>query len=126
MKISGEAGFDMILKLENNIQANIQVSSFTRGEISHELFFIFEDDFLILKNNNSITSNFRIVCNSKNNDYLYLINNFNHNLNHSDRVFEIDKIISRFVESCLNKEQMEPSFYAGYRVQELIDKIRYS
>lgn len=126
MNVSGEAGFDMILKLENNIQANIQVSSFTKGLISHEISFIFEDNFLLLSNTNSITSNFRIECNSINNDYFNLINKFKPNLNHRDRVDEIDKLLARFVESCLNKVQMEPSFYTGYRVQELIHKIRYT
>ncbi len=122
---SGDVGVDLLLKFKNSISGYAHLRCDVSGLNRHQLIFHLEKATIILENENSITENFiiKIYTNTKI-DQLDLPKDKSGIQDEDERVKVVKRLAARFVNSCIQKGLMIPSFKEGVRVQELIEKIR--
>lgn len=119
----GEVGIDLFLKFKNGTNGDAHLSSISRDLIRHQLLFKCERGEIILENRNKVVDNFTLTIHEG--DKEDVLESHERTLDNEDkRVKIVRKLASRFVEACIQKEQVTPSFREGLRVQELIKKIR--
>lgn len=124
-KNGAEVGIDMLLKFKNGITGNAQVFCNTRGIIKHQLIFQCEKGLIILKSKNSIVDNFKIkIYSLKGKKKITIKKNKTLNKKEDERVKIVRILAKRFINACMSKTQMSPSFKNGLRVQELIEMAR--
>lgn len=122
----GEVGLELILKFKNNITGQAHFSCNNRDLYKHQLIFRCENGSIILENEKSITSNFIIKIYMKNNIKRMPVPKETIINNEDERVRLVKKIAARFIDACIHRKQITPSFKEGIRVQELIEMIRTS
>lgn len=120
----GEVGIDLLMKFKNNVSGYAHLRCDARGFKRHQLIFQFETATVILENKNSLTENFRIIILKEDDSKKIISYGKLRDVKEDERIKEVSKIGKRFVEACINKRQMTPSFKDGLRVQALIKKIR--
>lgn len=122
----GEVGVDILVKFANNINAYAHLYSNSKGLHRHQLIFHCSEGTIVLENKNSILQNFKIkMLTEKKVQNVSLVHKLSAR-SEDQRVKVVKKIASRFIQSCLTKQQMIPSITEGVRVQKLIEKIRSS
>ncbi|MDO8552908.1 MAG: Gfo/Idh/MocA family oxidoreductase [bacterium] len=122
----GEVGLDMLVKFQNGATGDVHVSCNTPGIIRHRLMFVCERGIITLENKNAIVDNFAVKIQNEKGEKTVKIKKDNGRKQEDERVKIVRKLAKKFVVACTRKEQMEPSFADGLRVQELIQKIRNS
>lgn len=122
---SGDVGVDLLLKFKNDINGYAHLRCDSSGLNRHQLIFHLEKGTIFLENENSITENFiiRIYTDTKI-DQLYLPKDKSRIRDEDERVRVVKKLATRFINSCIQRRPMIPSFKDGVRVQGLIEKIR--
>lgn len=120
----GETGVDLLLKFKQGVTGSAHLSCNTPGLNKHKIVFICERGTIILANENRITSNFTIEIRTENKTEQLSIPKDKITDNEDERVTEIKKLATRFINSIIHKETIIPSFKEGVRVQELIEEIR--
>lgn len=119
----GDVGVDLELEFENEISGTAHLSCNARDLNEHQLKFICEKGRIILRNENSFTSNFSIKISKGGKEKIILSEEKNTN-DEDERVRVVKKIAKRFIEAINRKKKFVPSFKEGVRVQDLIEKIR--
>jgi len=120
-----ETGVDMLLKFANGVNGIAHISCNSRGLNRHQLLFTCEKGVIILENKNNIVDNFRITIVREDGTKQFTMNKKTGRKKDVDeRVEVVKKLASRFVDSCISKKDMKPSFADGVRVQQLIERIR--
>lgn len=121
----GDVGVDLLLKFKNNINGYAHLRCDALGLNRHQLMFQCEKGSIVLENENSITENFIItIYTDAKIDKLYLPKDRFKTEDEDERVRVVKKLATRFVNSCIKRRSMIPSFKDGVRVQGLIEKIR--
>lgn len=124
-KKGGEVGVDALLKFKNGVTGNARIYSNDKGLNRHQIIFICEKATIVLENENRVTENFTInIFNGKIPKQIFVKKNTVVGKNEDERVKIVKKIATRFVNGCINKNSVKPSFKEGLRVQKLIEKIR--
>jgi len=122
----GEVGVDMLLKFKNGVTGYAHVQSNCRNFTRHQLIFQCERGTIVLENKNSVVDDFTVILYNQNGVKRLKVRKDKGRKNEDERVKIVKKIAARFVDACARNQQMSPSFIAGVRVQELIEKIRNS
>lgn len=120
----GEVGIDMLLKFKAGATGNVQVSCNTHGLIRHHLMFVCERGTITLESENAVVDGFVIKTHDVRGERIIKVKKDAGRKDEDERVKIVRKLAQRFVDACINKKQMTPSFVDGVRVQELIEKIR--
>ncbi|MDP3973598.1 MAG: Gfo/Idh/MocA family oxidoreductase [Candidatus Daviesbacteria bacterium] len=120
----GDVGADLTLKFEHGITGQAQLSCNSSTTSKHQLIFKFEKGRIILKNRNKRVTDFIIKIYRNNKQERVTLAKEVDEINADERVKEVRKIAERFISSCINGNQMIPSFKEGLRIQELITAIR--
>lgn len=120
----GEVGVDMLLKFQHGITGNAHVSCNSRGLIRHQLIFQCENGVIVLENENAVVDKFIIKTYDQNGTKQLRVKKDKVQKNDDERVKVVRKLATRFINSCISKKQMSPSFKEGLRVQELIEMVR--
>lgn len=121
----GDVGVDLLLKFKNDINGYAHLRCDAVGLNRHQLIFQCEKGSIVLENENSITENFIIRINTEVKiDKLYLPKDRSRTEDEDERVKVVKRLTARFINSCIKKMPMFPSFKDGVRVQGLIEKIR--
>ena len=123
-KNGAEVGIDMQIVFKNGLTGEAHVFCNNKNTIKHQLRFICEKGIIILENKNAIVNKFIIKIQNKNGTKILKIKSEKDKKNEDERVKEVRKIVSRFIQSCSTKKQMSPSFMDGLRAQELIQIAR--
>lgn len=120
----GEVGVNLLLEFKDGVTGYAHLSCNTSGLNRHQLIFICENGTIVLENQNSITENFVIKIYSG--DKIKKLSLVKEKVakDEDERVRIVKKLAVRFVDGCIHKKQVTPSFKEGVRVQELIEKIR--
>lgn len=121
----GDVGVDLLLKFKNDINGYAHFRCDAAGLNRHQLMFQCEKGSIVLENENSITENFNItIYTDAKTDKLYLPKDRSRIGDEDERVRVVKRLATRFVNSCIKRRSMIPSFKDGVRVQGLIEKIR--
>ncbi len=121
----GEVGIDLLLTFKEGIKGYTHGRCDTQGLWRHQIYFYCEKATISLRNENSVVNNFKIEIFTEEKGKQLLTKKKPELITDEDeRVKEVRKIATRFVDACLEKKQMTPSIEHGLRVQELIEKIR--
>ena len=119
-----EVGVDMLLKFRRNITGYAHVSCNSRGFVGHQLIFQCETGVIILENKNAVVDKFTIKTYDHHGEKRLKVKRDIGRRNEDERVKIIKKLATRFINACISKQQMSPSFNEGLRVQELIGMVR--
>lgn len=123
---TAESGFDLLVRFKSGATANVHVSSSAHGIIRHQLSFECEHAVIDLKNENAITGGFSAdVCRKGRKKRVYAPQKASYD-GVDERVMPLSNIATRFVRGCRDGSLIEPTFSAGVRAQELIEKVRKS
>lgn len=120
----GEVGVDMLLKFKSGVTGNVHVSCNSSGRVTHKLIFECERGVIKLENKNAVVDNFEVRTYSQKSESKIKVKRDSGLRGEDERVKIVRTLAKRFVDACIRKEQMAPSFANGLRVQELIEKIR--
>lgn len=120
----GEVGVDMLLKFQLGITGYAHISCNSRGFVRHKLIFQCENGVIVLENKNAVVNKFIIKTYDQNGMKQLTVSKDRSRKNEDERVKIVSKIATRFVNSCISRQQISPSFKEGLRVQELIDMVR--
>jgi predicted dehydrogenase len=120
----GEVGVNVLLKFKGGVTGNAHVSCDSPGYIRHRLVFLCERGVITLENRNAIVDNFVIKTYTPNGGHHVSVRKDKDRWEEDERVKIVKKLAARFVDACIHKKQMVPSFVEGLRVQELIEKVR--
>ncbi len=120
----GEVGIDILLKFKSGVTGNAHVSCNSPGFIRHRLMFICERGVIVLENKNAIVDNFTVKTYGEDGEHVVKILKDKNLKNEDERAKIVRKLAQRFVNACIHKKPMIPSFADGLRVQELIRTIR--
>ena len=120
-----EVGVDMLLKFGRGVTGYAHINCGSRGLASHELVFQCERGIIFLGNKgNSFVSNFTVKIQNLSGERQLRVKKDRGQANEDERVKVVKKLAGRFVNACIRRKAMSPSFKDGLRVQELIEKIR--
>lgn len=124
----GEIGVDIFINFKNGIYGYAHLRCNSKDLNRHQLIFICEKATIVLENKNNVTDNFFIKIFSQN-EQVHKIKQLSKQgarikTDEDERVRVVKEIASRFIDACIHKTQVTPSFKEGVRVQELIEKIR--
>lgn len=120
----GEVGVDMLLKFLGGVSGLAHVACNYRGPMRHQLIFQCEKGTIVLENKNALVDNFVINTYGRDGSRRLKVPK-DRSFKNEDKIVKIvRKLAAKFVNSCINKKQMVPSFKEGVRVQELTEMIR--
>lgn len=119
-----EVGVDILLKFQRGITGHAHASCNSKGLTKHQIIFQCEDGVIVLENQNAVVDKFIIKTYSQSGIKQLRVRKDRGHKNDDERVKIVRKIATRFVNSCISKKQMFPSFIEGLRVQELIEMVR--
>ncbi len=120
----GESGFTMLLQFKKGVTGSVRLSSDSRGLVKHKLVFTCERGIIVLENKNAVVDNFTITTYSASGEKRVKVKKDKQLKNEDERVKIVRILAKRFVNACVRRRQMVPSFAEGLRVQELIYRIR--
>lgn len=123
-KEGGEVGADIILKLNNGISGYAHLSCDAKGLNRHHLMFQLEKGAIILENENNTVTDFSIKIYVEGKVKKISLPKEKIENSEDERVRIVKKLASRFINCCIKKRSMTPSFKEGVRVQWLIEQIR--
>lgn len=124
-KNGGEVGVDTLLRFKNGITGNAAIYCNDKGVQRHRLMFICQKATIVLENRNSVFENFTVIIHTgKKSKKLSVKKPKYFAKNEDERVKTETKIAKRFIDGCINKTPIKPSFAEGLRVQKLIEEIR--
>ncbi len=121
-----EVGLDLLFRCKNKITGYAHLRCDVPKINRHQLIFVCDKTTIILETSNSITENFTIRIYTEKGLKQLKLKKAAVKADVDERVHEVKKIAQRFVNSCLKRIPMTPSFRDGLRVQELIHKVRPS
>lgn len=119
----GEVGVDLLLQFGNGIRGDAHLTCNSRGMHKHQLTFICEKGKIILENTDKVVDGFTLTIYRENKKEIVKSHEQTQN-NEDERVKIVRKLASKFINACIQRKQMTPSFKEGVRVQQLIEKIR--
>lgn len=126
--LGGETGGDFLIHFKNGVLCNAHIDCNSPGINEHRITFIFDEATIVLENNKDAMKSFEVKTYTyKDKKNILKVKQFNvHKVKEGEdeRVFYVRKIATRFIESCIKKEEMNPNFKDGYVVQNIIEKIR--
>lgn len=120
----GETGLDMLMRFENGATGDVHVSCNSPGLIRHRLTFICERGVITLESKNAVVDNFVIKTYGKGGERVMGVKKDKTLKNEDERVKIVRRLAKKFVDACIHRRQMVPSFADGVRAQELIGEIR--
>lgn len=120
----GETGVEVLLKFKNRVTAHAHLSCNSPGLNRHQLIFQCDKGTIILENQNAITTKFLVTIFAQDGEKKIIYSHEEKKSGEDERVAPVRKLALRFIDACINNQQMTPSFKEGVRVQELIEKIR--
>jgi len=120
----GEVGVDMLLKFKRGATGQAHVSCNSKGRVRHQLVFQCERGVIALENENAVVDNFTVKTYDAHGMKQLKVRKDRGRKNEDERVKIVKKLAARFVNCCISKSQMSPSFKEGLRVQELIEMVR--
>ena len=117
----GEVGVDLDLKFNGRATGAAHISC-NSDLMRHQIIFSCTSGKISLENQQSVTENFILkvgeaTITSK--DWTP-----DKSADSDERVLIVKRLAKKFIDACLQGEQMIPSFEAGVRVQELIEQAR--
>jgi predicted dehydrogenase len=118
-----ESGFDMLLRFQNGVRGNVHLSRNSPGRVEHQLIFECEKGILTLENKNAVVDNFLVTIHSQVGMNHISVKKDKGRDGEDERVKIVRKLAKRFVDACIQRKQMQPSFEEGLRVEELIEQI---
>lgn len=119
-----EVGVDMLLRFRRNITGYAHVSCNSRGLVRHQLKFQCEKGVIVLENKDAVVDKFIIKTYDRHGVRQLKVKRDIGKKNEDERVKIVRKLTDRFVNACISKQQMTPSFKEGLRVQKLIEQVR--
>lgn len=119
-----EVGTDIILKFKNGISGYAHLSCDAKGLNRHHLIFQLEKGAIILENENNTVTDFSIKIYVEGKVKKISLPKEKIENSEDERVRIVKKLASRFINCCIKKRSMTPSFKEGVRVQWLIEQIR--
>lgn len=120
----GETGVEVLLTFKNNVTGHAHLSCNSQGLHRHQILFQCDKGTIILENEDVITRKFVITLYAQGGEKKVIYSQEKEKKSEDERVAFVKKLAVRFINACINNQQMTPSFKEGVRVQELIEKIR--
>lgn len=123
-KGSAEIGIDMEIKFENGATGDVHVFCNSRKFVKHKLVFECKKGTIVLENRNAVVDKFSINVHTEKDARQIKVKKNKNNKKEDERVKIVRILAKKFINSCISRKQMYPSFKEGLRVQELIELAR--
>jgi len=124
-KNGGEVGVNLLLKFKNGATGDAAIRCNDKHLYRHQLIFICEKATVVLESKQGVFENFTInIYNGKEQKQLFVKKSKVSARNEDERVRVEKKFAARFVNGCINKKSVKPTFAEGLRVQKLTEEIR--
>lgn len=124
----GEVGVDVDVEFVGGAVGTAHISCDSEP-MRHALIFTCQFGQIILENQQSITEHFLLKTRDHHgHETLIPSRDFTPDKgpDKDERVIIVKRLAKRFIDSCLQRQQMKPSFLEGLRVQELIEQMNLS
>lgn len=122
----GEVSVDLDLEFSGGATSAAHISC-DSNEMRHQLIFTCQSGQISLENQQNITENF-ILKTIDNQGHETIIASRDltpgKGADNDERVLIVKRLAKKFIDACLQGQQMAPSFVEGVRVQELIEQAR--
>jgi len=122
----GEVGVDLNLEFAGGATSIARISC-NSDQMRHQLILTCQSGQISLENHQNITENF-ILKNVDNHGCETIIASRDctpgKGADNDERVLIVKRLAKKFIDACLQGQQMIPSFVEGVRVQELIEQAR--
>ena|SRR5438105_1408176 len=122
----GEVGVDLDLEFIEGASGFAHISC-DSDQVRHQLIFTCQTGQISLENQQNITENFVLkTTDSQGIETIIASRDLTPGKGpeKDERVLIIKRLAQKFIDACLQKQQMTPSFVEGARVQELIEQAR--
>lgn len=122
----GEVGVDLDLEFIGGATGVAHISC-DSDQVRHQLVFICQSGQISLENQQNVTENFILkTIDNQGHDTIIASQDLTpgKGANNDERVLIVKRLAKKFIDACLQGQQMTPSFIEGVRVQELIEQAR--
>jgi predicted dehydrogenase len=122
----GEVGVELDLEFIGGAAGIAHISCDT-DQIRHQLIFTCQSGEISLENQQNITENFILkMIDNEGSETIIPSRDLTpgKGADNDERVLIVKRLAKKFIDACLQGQQMTPSFVEGARVQELIEQAR--
>lgn len=122
----GEVGVDLDLEFTGGATGFAHISC-DSDQMRHQLIFTCQSGQISLENHQGITENFTLkILDNQECETLIISQDLTPGKgpDNDERVLIVKRVAKKFIDACLQRQQMTPSFVEAARVQELIEQAR--
>ncbi len=122
----GEVGVDLDLEFVGGATGATHISC-DSDQMRHQLIFTCQSGQISLENQQNITENFTLkTIDDQGRETIIASRDLtsDKSADNDERVLIVKRLAQKFIDACLQGQQMKPSFVEGARVQELIEQAR--
>ena len=122
----GEVGVDLDLEFMSGATGVAHISC-DNDQMRHQLIFTCQSGQIVLENQQNITEKFILkIIDDQGCETIIASRDLtpNKGADNDERVLIVKRLAKKFIDACVQGQQMTPSFVEGARVQELIEQAR--